>query len=615
MTDDPRPGDEHGDGTTPDPWALPVPALEPYPGQQPGAPDADGGPDVTAPVPVVPAEPTPQDDAEHPAAVDEAQPSAPSGVPLAAPVGPPIAVPLDPPASEPVTEPLADDDTDVVDAGSEPVDGGSEPVDGGRAARRRAAEAAAAAAAASAGASSLAGDDAPADVEPAVESDSEIDGWAPQEPDAEDPPAGDLPADWSEAQSAGGRAARRRAAEDAARVQSHRAHNRLVVFGVVAIVVLAVAGLAWTWLSRQAPAPDPQPTASASPTGPTQPTLLLQVADDQGVAVSNALLSVGGPLGRANVIGIPQNTLMDVATGGTLPFGQINRLPDPGGSAGALSDAIGVDVNGTLVLDPGALSGLVDAVGGITADVDVDVTQEKADGTTVIIVPAGPGQVLQGQQAEAFATFLDKGETEEARMARFAQVLRLTVAKLPTDGAKIETILTQLGASARATVPFTQLADFFLRLNADVNADDVAYKNLPVQGIDTGGPAAYRVDQEATAVLVQDLLPDALRTPGPNSKVRVLVQNGVGSPGLNTAARTLLVDAGFTFVNGGNASSFGQTKTNVILPDTTPESLAWGADITKALGLPDSAVKVAEDGQSVADVIVVLGEDFKPTAS
>jgi anionic cell wall polymer biosynthesis LytR-Cps2A-Psr (LCP) family protein len=368
-------------------------------------------------------------------------------------------------------------------------------------------------------------------------------------------------------------------------------------------------------LSRQAPAPDPQPTASASPTGPTQPTLLLQVADDQGVAVSNTLLSVGGPLGRANVIGIPQNTLMDVATGGTLPFGQINRLPDPSGSAGALSDAIGVDVNGTLVLDPGALSGLVDAVGGITADVDVDVTQEKADGTTVIIVPAGPGQVLQGQQAEAFATFLDKGETEEARMARFAQVLRLTVAKLPADGAKIETILTQLGASARATVPFTQLADFFLRLNADVNADDVAYKNLPVQGIDTGGPAAYRVDQEATAVLVQDLLPDALRTPGPNSKVRVLVQNGVGSPGLNTAARTLLVDAGFTFVNGGNASSFGQAKTNVILPDTTPESLAWGADITKALGLPDSAVKVAEDGQSVADVIVVLGEDFKPTAS
>lgn len=580
MTDDPRPGDEHGEGVAPDPWELPVPALEPVAGGQPTPPVVAA--DVTEPVPVVP-----QASTEPPA--DEIASPAAAGVPLPAPVGPPVDVPLDPPTAA------------------------AEPADGGRAARRRAAEAAATTAGVAEATDGS--DDMPVDSEPAVESDSEVDGWAPQAPDAESSPATDLPADWSEAQSAGGRAARRRAAEDAARAQSHRAHNRLVVFGVVAIVVLAVAGLAWTWISRQAPAPDPQPTASPSATGPTQPTLLLSVADDQGVAVSNALLSVGGPLGRANVIGIPQNTLMDVATGGTLPFGQINRLPDPNGSAGALSDAVGVDVNGTLVLDPGALSGLVDAVGGITADVDVDVTQEKADGTTVIIVPAGPGQVLQGQQAEAFATFLAKGETEEARMARFAQVLRLTVAKLPADGAKIESILTQLGASARATVPFTQLAAFFLRLNADVTADDVAYKNLPVQGIDTGGPAASRVDQEAAAALVQELLPDALRTPGPNSKVRVLVQNGVGSPGLNTAARTLLVDAGFTFVNGGNAAAFGQTRTNVILPDTTPQSLAWGADITKALGLPDSAVKVAEDGQSVADVIVVLGEDFKPTAS
>lgn len=567
MTDEPRPGSE---GSAPDPFDLPVPSLEPYPGPAPLAPD-------------------------RPETDDE------------------------PPGPAPVV------------AGSEPSEQVEEPVEGRRAARRRAAEVAAATGpepgATAEGAPGGEADRPDAGVSDAHRDAAEggqpdgdgartgTDGWAPQPVEADEPPGTGLPSDWSDAQSAGGRADRRRAAEESARVQSHRAHNRLVVVGVAAIVVLALAGFAWTWLSRQTPPPDPQPTASPSATGPTQPTLLLQVADDQGVAVADTLLSVGGPLGRANVIGVPQNTLMDVATGGTLPFGQINRLPDPNGSAGALSDAIGIDVNGTLVLDPGALSGLVDAVGGITADVDVDVTEDQSDDTTLILVPAGPDQVLQGQEAEAFATYLAKGETEEARMARFAQVLRLTVAKLPADGAKIETILTQLGASARATVPFTQLADFFLRLNADVNADDVAYKNLPVQGIDTGGPAAYRVDQEAAAVMVQDLLPDALRTPGPNSRVRVLVQNGVGSPGLNTAARTLLVDAGFTFVNGGNASSFGQTTTNVILPDTTPQSLAWGADIVKALGLPDSAVKVTEDGQSIADVIVVLGEDFTPVAA
>ncbi|MFC6239089.1 LCP family protein [Longivirga aurantiaca] len=575
MSDDQHPGD----GPVRDPWELPVPSLEPYPGQEPptveptdpgttvGAPVGESGTDTdpTAPVPVVPP------DLEAPQ-VDVLSEGADDAVAAEA------AEAADLPAQDDLT--LAEEA-----AGTAAV-----PVVGGRAARRRAAE---------------------ADAEDDEDEDEDED-----EGDDGDPgdAVGGIPVDWSEAQGAGGRAARRRAAEEASREQSHRAHGRLVVLGVAAVVVLALAGLAYTWLSRQAPAPEPQPTASPTSTAPTQPTLLLQVVDDEGVAVSNALLSVGGPLGRANVISIPQNTLMDVATGGTLPYGQINRLPDPNGSAGALSDAIGVDVNGALALDPGALSGLVDAVGGITADVDVDVTEERADGTTLIIVPAGPGQVLQGNEAEAFATFLEEGETEEARMARFVQVLRLTVAKLPADVTKIETILTQLGASARATVPFSELADFFLRLNADVNADDVAYKNLPVQGIDTGGPAAYRVDTEAAAELVNDLLPEALRKPGPNSKVRVLVQNGVGSPGLNAAARTLLVEAGFTFVNGGNAAAFGQARTNVILPDTSKESLAWGADIVTALDLPDSAVRVAEDGQSVADVIVVLGEDFTPTA-
>jgi hypothetical protein len=94
----------------------------------------------------------------------------------------------------------------------------------------------------------------------------------------------------------------------------------------------------------------------------------------------------------------------------------------------------------------------------------------------------------------------------------------------------------------------------------------------------------------------------------------VLVQNGVGSPGLNAQAREDLVGAGFTYVNGGNAAQFGTAATEVVVPDATAESLQWGADIAQALGVPASAVAVADSGQSVADVIVVLGADFKPSA-
>jgi anionic cell wall polymer biosynthesis LytR-Cps2A-Psr (LCP) family protein len=415
-------------------------------------------------------------------------------------------------------------------------------------------------------------------------------------------------------QGAESRAARRRAAEEAARETSHRTHLRLAVAGIVALVTVGLLGVAWTWWSNRPASPDPVPQASSTAPVNTQPTLLLQVRGDDAVAVSSTLLSVGGPLGRATMIGIPQNTLVDVATGGTLPFGEVARLPGADTSADALSDAIGVDIDGTFILDRAAFSALVDAVGGVTADVDVNIVDEAADGTQTIVVAAGDDQLLQGPAAAAFATYLAEGETEEARIARFTQILRLTLAKLPEDPTSVETVLSQLGASAQPSVPFDQIAAFLVRLRADIVADDVVYKNLPVKPIDSGGPAANRVDNEAVAAMVADLLPEALRTPGPNSKVRVLVQNGVGSPGLNAQAREDLVGAGFTYVNGGNAAQFGTAATEVVVPDATAESLQWGADIAQALGVPASAVAVADSGQSVADVIVVLGADFKPSA-
>ena len=413
----------------------------------------------------------------------------------------------------------------------------------------------------------------------------------------------------------GGRAARRRAAQEMAEDEAAISRRRLLIGSGVVFGLVAAVFLVWAVFGRPRDNYEPAASPSASPTGPVQPTLLFQVQDKDGLAVDNALLSVGGSVKHANVVTIPSTVVVDTATGGTLPFGQIARLPDPDGSANALSDAIGVTVNGTLSMNTLAFSGLVDAVGGVTADVDVDVLQTKPDGTQVVVVPAGKAQLLQGPQAAAYATYLAPGEPEEARMARFTQVLRLAVAKLPSDVSKVESIISGLGASSRSTVTNSEVAAFLVKLQADLLVDNAAYKNLPVKPLDTGGPSAYRVDQEAAAAMVQELLPDAARKPGPNSKVRVLVQNGVGSPGLNAAARQLLLDAGYTFVNGGNAAAFGHATTAIVVPDSGDQSMGWGFDIAKALGVPKADVVVDASGQSVADVIVVLGADFKPAPS
>jgi hypothetical protein len=66
------------------------------------------------------------------------------------------------------------------------------------------------------------------------------------------------------------------------------------------------------------------------------------------------------------------------------------------------------------------------------------------------------------------------------------------------------------------------------------------------------------------------------------------------------------------YINGGNAEQFDQPATLVIVEDASTASVELGQKVAEALGVPATAVQVAEDGQNVADVVVILGADFEP---
>lgn len=415
----------------------------------------------------------------------------------------------------------------------------------------------------------------------------------------------------------GSRAERRRAVEDAEREQSRQRSRRFLVIGGAVLAVVVIAVLAF-WLTHRSSGDQTGAAPSASDNAVRQPTLLFQIRDENSIAVNNTILAVGGPQDSGVSLMVPQSLILDVPTGGPLPLGQVARLPDPNASADSLRDLLGVRVDATFVLDRLAFAGLVDAVGGVTATVDVDVVTVKADGTKTIVVPAGERQ-LNGLDATAYATYLGPGETEAARMARFNEIFQLVVAKLPADANQIEPILTSLGSLARSTVPTSQVAAFLARFRYEIATDDAQAQDLPTTVIDSGGGTSdiVGVDSAAAATMIKTLLPEAILVPGPNSKVRVLVQNGMLVPGLGQAASSLLVDAGYTYVPGYNAGQLNTGPTVIIVPDTSAQSLEWGAGIAKALGVPSADVRTPKPGdeQSLADVVVVLGRDFVPKSS
>jgi hypothetical protein len=103
-----------------------------------------------------------------------------------------------------------------------------------------------------------------------------------------------------------------------------------------------------------------------------------------------------------------------------------------------------------------------------------------------------------------------------------------------------------------------------------------------------------------------------LRDPS-GQAVRVLVENGVGTPDLVERARARLVDDGFRFVNGGNAATLDDTEPSVVLvADGSQDSQQQGIRVARSLGLPQSSIATNPRGQTVADVIVILGADFRP---
>jgi hypothetical protein len=140
--------------------------------------------------------------------------------------------------------------------------------------------------------------------------------------------------------------------------------------------------------------------------------------------------------------------------------------------------------------------------------------------------------------------------------------------------------------------------------------DSATFTALPVRAIDAGGTPAYGLDRAATDKLIAGALAGA-RGPAGAAATRVLVQNGVGTPGLGESARNRLVAGGLTYVGGGDADRFGYTESVVLISEGSPTARSRADAVAAALGLPATAVRLTPYGTSLADVVVVLGADYQ----
>ena len=389
------------------------------------------------------------------------------------------------------------------------------------------------------------------------------------------------------------------------RLAKARRRRRITVAITSALALVSV--LVAVFAVNRAVTGDPKPTVTVR----TQRTLLLQIRSRDGLARSGVLLAHDPADRRSSMLFVPPSVLAQAPGLGTLPFEEALKLGGPAASRGALSDLLGVTVADDWTLTEVGFIALVDRLGRLRVDVDVDVIATGPDGRKVRLISPGGGQELDGTQALAYATYQAPGEDQLGTVPRLQEVLEALLEKVRTAAELTPIVQAGTRAGPSSLAP-TALADFVADVAESRRTERISFATLPVIQIDNGAPRLrYRLDEVPALELVRRTLSASVPEGRFDGDKRVIIQNGVGAPGLTASAQQRLTAIGFDIVKTGNANRFDYTSSVILVEDTSAESTALGTQVAKALRLSPALIRVNPQRNTVTDVIVILGRDYR----
>ncbi|MFD4501694.1 LCP family protein [Streptomyces sp. NPDC058457] len=386
-----------------------------------------------------------------------------------------------------------------------------------------------------------------------------------------------------------------------------RARSRMIAL-VVVLVLVAVGGVGYLWYAGKLPGVSSSGTKGGTTTSAVaqkRDVIVLHLHNTGGGGTSSVLLVDNTTTKQGSTVLLPNSLALTDDDGTTTTLA---KSVDDDGSSGTrdqLDTVLGTSIEGTWRLDTPYLQNLVELVGNIDIDTNADVPDPDAKKKgEEPLVNKGKDQTLSGKAAVAYATYRASGEAQNAQLERFGQVMQGVLRKMSSDSSAATTTVQTLAQILDPSLTDKDLGTFLAKL-ADL-AKDGDYKTalLPVQSDGT-------LSAETSSSVVKDILGGTAKSPSAGSAVRVSVQNATGVKDDTEKARVVLVNGGYTFLEGGTASGT-QATSKVLYSDAADKENA--TEVAKTLGLGTGAVQKGTVG-SGADVSVVLGQDYKPSSS
>ena len=371
------------------------------------------------------------------------------------------------------------------------------------------------------------------------------------------------------------------------------------------------------------------------------------VGDGYKLTDSIMLVSYNPQTQQASILSIPRDTYVgkrdkNSASAQYLMSYKMNSMYRNGENieetVERVSDLTGVDIDNYILVDTDAIIQIVDAIGGVTFNVPIDMDYDDPTQDLHIHLTAGE-QLIDGPKAEQLLRFRhnndyttypeEYGDNDLGRMRTQREFVKETLKQLIRfeNVTKFFDVFNIVFDNIKTDLKM-ETAKYYIPYAFNFDMDNIKTDTVPGASEMCNGVSIYVANKKQTAEVVEklftDIIPeettDALestntiveeeisntttnQTSTKENSIKVEILNGTGSDTILEDVKAKLTKEGYTVTKSGNTSS---TSTSLII-NRTMQSKTIESELKDILGI--TRVNNSSNNSNV-DFTIIIGKDY-----
>lgn len=344
---------------------------------------------------------------------------------------------------------------------------------------------------------------------------------------------------------------------------------------------------------------------------------------------------------QASLLSIPRDTYVgkkdkNTATSNYLASYKINTVYRNGTNIPETIECVnnitGLNLKKYLLIDTDAIIEVVDAIGGVTFDVPIDMDYDDPAQDLHIHLKAGE-QLIDGEKAEQLLRFRhnndgtsypsEYGDNDIGRMRTQREFIQVTAKQLlrVENVPKVLNLMDIVFKNVKTNLDMETLK-YYIPYIFKFNTSNIVSDTLPGTPEKCNGIWIYTADKVQTKQVIQDLFTDKIveeenneestsantidgeNTTKESKEITIELLNGTGDKEILTEVKEKLKEKGYVVSKSGTTSS--KDKTTII--NRTSQSNQKSKDIKQLLGV--GTIKSGSDNTKV-DFTIIIGKDYK----